>query len=179
MSDLARVRRILVPVDFSPADPAEPGPGRAVQVEQQWLQFAPASLRAVELAAGLARQLGAELRMVHATPALDTNTMYTGPAGVTLPPQMIQELHERARQTSIAALQLLCADLCKDLAVTLAARPGVPLQVILEEAETFGAQLVVLAASGRTRVARFFMGSTADRVIRQATCPVLVVPAGD
>jgi hypothetical protein len=35
----------------------------------------------------------------------------------------------------------------------------------------------VLAASGRSRVARFFVGSTADRIIREASCPVLVVPA--
>ena len=37
--------------------------------------------------------------------------------------------------------------------------------------------LIVLAASGRSRVARFFVGSTADRIIREASCPVLVVPA--
>ena len=39
------------------------------------------------------------------------------------------------------------------------------------------ADLIVMAASGRSRVARFFVGSTADRVIREAPCPVLVIPA--
>jgi nucleotide-binding universal stress UspA family protein len=34
-----------------------------------------------------------------------------------------------------------------------------------------------MASSGRSRVARFFVGSTADRVIREANCPVLVIPA--
>lgn len=56
-------------------------------------------------------------------------------------------------------------------------RPGQPLAVVLEEAERFKPDLIVMAASGRSRVARFFVGSTADRVIRQAPCPVMVVPA--
>ena len=45
-----------------------------------------------------------------------------------------------------------------------------------EEATKFDADLIVLPASARSTVARFFLGSTADRVIRQAPCPVLVVP---
>ncbi len=51
------------------------------------------------------------------------------------------------------------------------ARPGVALYAIIEEAEKHRIDLIVLAASGRSRVARFFVGSTADRVIRQAPCP--------
>jgi nucleotide-binding universal stress UspA family protein len=37
------------------------------------------------------------------------------------------------------------------------------------------ADLIVLATHGRGRVARFFLGSVADKVVRGATCPVLVV----
>jgi nucleotide-binding universal stress UspA family protein len=61
--------------------------------------------------------------------------------------------------------------------VEFVVRPGAALDVILEEARRFRADLVVMAASGRSKVARFFVGSTADRVIRQMHCPVLVIPA--
>jgi nucleotide-binding universal stress UspA family protein len=73
-------------------------------------------------------------------------------------------------------LETLAQRFAADLRCSFEARPGVALQVILEEAERFEAELLVIAASGRSRVARFFLGSTADRVIRQAACPVMVVP---
>jgi len=35
--------------------------------------------------------------------------------------------------------------------------------------------LIVLGTHGRTGAARWLIGSTAERVVRYATCPVLVV----
>ena len=101
--------------------------------------------------------------------------MYSGP--VSLPSALIQEIHERAKNTSTQALEQLGPELGSGLDLEYAVRPGQPLAVVLEEAARFEADLIVMAASGRSRVARFFVGSTADRVIRQAKCPVLVVPA--
>jgi nucleotide-binding universal stress UspA family protein len=37
--------------------------------------------------------------------------------------------------------------------------------------------MIVMATRGRGRVARWLLGSTADRVIRSAPCPVLTVRA--
>jgi nucleotide-binding universal stress UspA family protein len=48
-----------------------------------------------------------------------------------------------------------------------------PTAAILETAETH--DLVVVATHGRSRAARFFLGSVADKVVRGAPCPVLVV----
>ena len=47
--------------------------------------------------------------------------------------------------------------------------------VIREYAELLNADLIVIASHGRRRLARFFLGSTADRVVRAAPCPVLIV----
>lgn len=180
MSDLStHFRRIIVPVDFSPASDEHIAAGHALKVGNQHIEVAPASAKSIELGAALARAAGnqAKMRMVHATPTLDYSTMYTGPAGVALPAEIIEEILENARKTSIEALEALAGHHCRDIAVEYAARPGVPINVILEEARSFQADLIVLAASGRSRVTRFFVGSTADRVIRQAGCPVLVIPA--
>jgi nucleotide-binding universal stress UspA family protein len=167
--------RIVVPVDFQPASDEVVEAGMAVEVGNHQLEFAPASARAVRLAATLARAGGGRILMVHATPPMQYSAMYTGP--VSVPSQVIDEIHTRARDTSMAALEILSSRYCEGSAVDFAVRPGVALNVVLEEAERYQADLIVMAASGRSRVTRFFVGSTADRVIRQATCPVLVIPA--
>ncbi len=170
-------QRILVPVDFSAASDELVASGRAMRVGNQSIDFAPASMRSIELAAALARAYGGRLRLIHATPTLNYSAMYTPPAGVALPPNVITEIHESARRASVEALSTLAALHCEGVTVECEALPGVPLNVVLEEVDRFHADLVVLAASGRSRVTRFFLGSTADRVIRQASCPVLVIPA--
>jgi nucleotide-binding universal stress UspA family protein len=173
----ASFQRILVPVDFVPAEDETIEAGLAIEVGNQALEFARASEEAVRLAATIARGSGGTLRLVHATPPMTTGSMYTGP--VSVPAELIDEIHGRAKKTSLGALEVLRDRHCKEVVkVDLEARPGIPLDLVLEEASRFGADLIVMAASGRSRVARFFVGSTADRVIRQAHCPVLVVPAG-
>lgn len=167
--------RIVVPVDFQPASDEVVEAGNAVEIGNHQLEFAPASVRAVRLAATLARTGGGRILMVHATPPMQYSAMYTGP--VSVPAQVIEEIHTRARDTSKEALEILSQRYCEGLTVEYAIRPGVALNVVLEESERYGADLIVMAASGRSRVTRFFVGSTADRVIRQAACPVLVIPA--
>lgn len=168
-------RKILVPVDFMPASPETIEAGEAIEIGNQQLEFSPASETSVKLAAGIARGSGAVIHMLHATPPLQMGSIYTGPVGV--PTQVLTDIHDRAKATSVQALTVLRDRHCQGLQVELDARPGVALDVVLEEAERLPADLIILAASGRSRVARFFVGSTADRVIRQAHCPVLVVPA--
>jgi nucleotide-binding universal stress UspA family protein len=169
--------RILVPIDFQPASDEQIAAGQAVLVEQQYIDYAPASLRSIALAAGLAKLSGGKIVLLHVTPPLAYSSMYTGTLAVGLSQQVLAEVHKAAHDTSIAALQVVAERHCQGIEYEMVARPGVPLSVILGEAEARGVDLIVLAASGRSRVARFFVGSTADRIIREASCPVLVVPA--
>jgi nucleotide-binding universal stress UspA family protein len=46
---------------------------------------------------------------------------------------------------------------------------------IVEFAEQQGIDLLVMASHGRTGLRRLLMGSTAEKVMRQAPCPVLIV----
>lgn len=178
MTDTASTafKRILVPVDFVDAGDEELDEGaQAVIVSDHRIVFTAPTLKAVTLATSIGRPYGSTVRLIHSTPPLQTSTVYSGP--VSLPSQLIQEIHDRARETSTAALEQLGPKFGEGVTLEYAVRPGQPLAVVMEEAERFKPDLIVMAASGRSRVARFFVGSTADRVIRQAPCPVMVVPA--
>jgi nucleotide-binding universal stress UspA family protein len=52
---------------------------------------------------------------------------------------------------------------------------GNPAAEIIGLAEERGADLIVMGQRGRSAIARFIEGSVSDRVVRHATCDVLVV----
>jgi nucleotide-binding universal stress UspA family protein len=55
--------------------------------------------------------------------------------------------------------------------------PGVPARVILDQAATWGAEVIVLGRSGVRHVGQPFVGSQVLHVIEFTDVPVLVVPA--
>ena len=52
---------------------------------------------------------------------------------------------------------------------------GRPEEAIIQVAATKQTDLIIMGSYGRTGLKRLFMGSVAERVIGQATCPVLIV----
>ena len=52
---------------------------------------------------------------------------------------------------------------------------GEPAPSIIEEAEEHAADLIVMATHGRTGLSHFFLGSVAERVVREASVPVMTV----
>ncbi len=62
-----------------------------------------------------------------------------------------------------------------DLTVTAAAIEGVPKNVILTEAERFGADLIVVGSHGYGAVKRFLMGSVSLAVALHAKCSVEII----
>lgn len=52
---------------------------------------------------------------------------------------------------------------------------GSPADEIVELAKRENIDMIVMACHGRTGVMRFLMGSVAERVVREAPCPVLTV----
>ena len=59
--------------------------------------------------------------------------------------------------------------------ISVVVRDGKPFQEICHAAETLGADLIVLTTHGHTGLKHVWLGSTAERVVRHAKCPVLVV----
>ena len=53
-------------------------------------------------------------------------------------------------------------------------RVGTPAEIILQEADSWGADLIVMGTHGRTGLAHFMNGSVAEMVVRRAHGPVLI-----
>lgn len=54
-------------------------------------------------------------------------------------------------------------------------RTGQPFVEIVEAARTRNVDLIVMATHGNSGISRFLVGSTTERVVRHAPCPVLIV----
>jgi nucleotide-binding universal stress UspA family protein len=64
-----------------------------------------------------------------------------------------------------------------DVKVTLHVESGLPAEVIVAYAARVSADLIVMATHGRTGIRHLVLGSCAEKVVRSAGCPVLVVRA--
>ncbi|MEN6475355.1 MAG: universal stress protein [Syntrophaceae bacterium] len=54
-------------------------------------------------------------------------------------------------------------------------KKGVPYDEILNEQQQNDIDLIVMASHGRTGISRFMLGSVADKVVKKANAPVLLV----
>lgn len=72
-------------------------------------------------------------------------------------------------------LEHLAADLTADgYKVTTETSTGPVAETIIEFAQGVGADLIAMSTHGRSGLARWFIGSTADKIVRAATLPVLL-----
>jgi len=134
--------------------------------------FSPTAAAAVDWAVELARQQGARVELVHAVtvPPLMPGFVPTADldfeAGVRL-------AAERRLAETVAALGE------KGVAVGSFLGIGTPSLVILQRAEAASALAVVIGTRGLTGLRHLLLGSTAQRVVHGARCPVLTVHPGD
>jgi len=54
-------------------------------------------------------------------------------------------------------------------------RKGQPHEEILKEASERKADLIVIASHGKTGLKKYFLGSVAEKVMKEARCPVLLI----
>jgi nucleotide-binding universal stress UspA family protein len=134
--------------------------------------FSPASARAEAEAVRLARGLEVEIVVLHVVAEMH---MY-GSGRVKIADLMAVR---SARLTAAArALQDRIADLrSRGLRVRSVLRSGSAHRQIVATARRERCAMIVMATRGRGRVARWLLGSTAERVIRLAPCPVMTVRA--
>jgi nucleotide-binding universal stress UspA family protein len=139
------------------------------------IDFSPASIAALRHADDLASRLGATLTVLHVV-ADPLQQPWTAEAyGLN-----IADLEAEWIQRANAELSRLARG-CQSKPVTMC-RVGKPVAEILHCARTDSADLIVVGSHGHGVFAQMILGSVADRVLRQAPCPVLMVrnaPAGD
>jgi nucleotide-binding universal stress UspA family protein len=63
----------------------------------------------------------------------------------------------------------------KKIKVVFDVKNGVPSEVILSEQKAKKIDLIVIASHGKTGLLKQLMGSVADKVVKGAKCPVMVV----
>ena len=90
------------------------------------------------------------------------------------------EIENAARERARTAVERAAANLRADegsrqLNVTTAVLSGSPKGVILEEAEAFGADLIVVGSHGHGMLERFLLGSVSQAVALHARCSVEIV----
>jgi len=99
------------------------------------------------------------------------------PVHAGLPSADAQEGDERRVTESTAYLESVALPLrTSGLAVTAVVRHGDPAEAILVDIEDEEDALIVMSTHGRTGLERVRAGSVAQRVLRHASIPVLVVP---
>ncbi|QDV33396.1 universal stress protein [Tautonia plasticadhaerens] len=146
---MLQIDRILAPTDFSKHSEA-----------------------AVRTACELADRLGAELHLVH---VLSDVVVPAGPDPMlisSMPPEYYREVEAQARRT----LETLCpADWPRPRRVVAEARWGDAVDEIHAYAAEQAVDLIVIATHGRTGLAHVLLGSVAERIVREAPCPVLTI----
>lgn len=145
---MINLRRILVPIDFSPH-----------------------SEQALKYGMALAERFGAELYLVHVFQDL---TIYQTEVVSGAPPIMppVDQLTASMR----AELQRLVDDKQLQRFNTHAeVVEGAPVEEIVDYAKEKDIDLIVLGTHGRGWLAHVLMGSVAEKVVRKAPCPVLTV----
>jgi len=135
--------------------------------------FSETSQAVVELAARLAQREGARLHLVHVVENPFQQPWLTGAEGIDF-----AELLRRRIDNAEHELALLAGKLPPPAPSALpSVMIGRPADEIVRHARDYEAELIVIGTHGHDGLQRVLLGSVADRVIRQATCPVLVVPS--
>jgi nucleotide-binding universal stress UspA family protein len=139
------------------------------------IDFSDLSALTLHHAALWAQRFRAELRVLH---AFDYPPLTGDPRPGTfmrVDPSMI-ELHFQTRETIRKQLaEYVPLHVPVDLPATPVLREGYPADIIEAEARTWGAELVVLGTHGRRGLSRLILGSVAERTLRMARHPTLVV----
>jgi nucleotide-binding universal stress UspA family protein len=146
---MRQYKRILCPVDFSPFSKA-----------------------AVDEAASLAAGMGSEVCLLHAyqNPAyVLPMSGYVGPTADMIV-QMRRQLGEELEAMAVPYRK-------QGIRLETLVVEGVPYKCVVDHANEWHADLVVMGTHGRTGLSHALAGSVAERVVRMAHCPVLVTRA--
>jgi nucleotide-binding universal stress UspA family protein len=152
-----RFERILAAVNPDPCDEDHPGVSRQI----------------MQLASSLARLEGSELRVVHAWDH-PGEELLRGPA--RLPAADVDQIVRDTGATHESWLnELLAGHPLSSIRHTVHLLRGEPAEVIVELAAAENSDLIIMGTIGRTGIPGLFIGNTAETVLRQVDCSVLIV----
>lgn len=107
------------------------------------------------------------------------NIIEPAPAAVnsdfTLAP-VFMEMYDNSEENSQKLLTEISNKHGNGIATTFLTSLDTATHGIVQQAEEWGADLIVIGTHGRTGLYHFLMGSVAEHVARKSACPVLIVP---
>ncbi len=152
--DTGLFKAILVPVDFSPC-----------------------SDEAFRVACQLARVCGSDVVVLH---VIDTSALaaFNRLGLLAVPSDAAAQRRRLRHHARLNVRRLLESEEAKDVALTRMIVEGAPFVEIAKTARMEKVDLVVMGSYGGRSgsVDKIFFGSTAEKVVRTAGCPVLTVP---
>ncbi|MFN9621477.1 MAG: universal stress protein [Cyanobacteriota bacterium] len=134
----------------------------------------PLSERALDQALALARVLGAKVTLLHVQPPLPVSLVGFGEM---LDPSTVENLSLLAERESRRIVEAARATaLHNGLEVqTEVLKQDLPHRAIVDTARRLGCDLIVMASHGRKGLSSLLLGSETQRVLLDASVPVLVV----
>lgn len=123
------------------------------------------SMQALDTAANFARENDGTVFVLHVVP------MILAPTGMPVYVDLYRGQEEAARAKLLEIAQKRLAGLKYELLT----HTGEPAGSILNAEKKINADVVVMATHGRRGFKRFFLGSVAEVVLRESTCPVMTV----
>jgi nucleotide-binding universal stress UspA family protein len=133
--------------------------------------FGEPSARALEYGRHFARQFGSRLHLLHTV----ENVLV--PGGAEVPVAAVQQVEQGLESVARRQMeQAVTADDRATLSIVTTIRPARSAAAdIVEYARANAIDLIVMGTHGRGVLGHLLMGSVAERVVRSAPCPVLVV----
>lgn len=135
--------------------------------------FSECSAEAAAVARTLAERLGSRITVLHVLdePAA-IDPMFRG----DVPLEMLRSRMEQFAREGMEAF--LARHFAGVENLDTAVGTGIPYREIVRKAREGAADLIVIGTHGRTGVEHVLFGSTAEKVVRTAPCPVLTVRQG-
>lgn len=150
-------------------DAVQPPAARSILVPVDFSKHAREALRHAKAVAALT---GARVHLLH----IVEDRFH--PAFYGLAAQSVYDIDPRIDEKALAELRTLDAEVEEpDVEVDVHVRTGHPARMIVDFAEEEGCDLIVMSTHGLRGMELFFLGSTAEKVIRRAPVPVLTVKA--
>jgi nucleotide-binding universal stress UspA family protein len=140
-----RVRRLLVPIDFSSG-----------------------SLRALDYAMERARETGGAIILLHVLEPMVVSGPYEGATLWSMKAEFRRDVKQRLEKLAKERTSV-------EVPIKAWLLKGMPGEKIVEAAEKTGSDTIIMGSVGRKGLRRLLLGSVAEAVVRHADVPVTII----
>ena len=132
--------------------------------------FSEHSLRALDYAIGLAEKYGSQLELVY---VIEAGLQSSDMAWINVDYEDINKQHKKA---ALEHMERIKKDrVPRGIDINISILLGKSFVEIIRFADSVNADLIVMATQGHGGLSHFLLGSTTERVVRKAPCPVLTI----